>query len=149
MMIPKDVTPEHIIDFEEIARNSYRLIEEARAQRRSAALARLQSRFDRAGMSLSALGAADRELAIEHETIGDRRYKFVLYEDGHVAVGPMRRFPSAAQIVAYAGIDAISPHGLASELVKAFERSTNFSQKLNEMERERVRRLNLGLGIGR
>lgn len=144
-MIPKDVTPERTIDFEEIARNSYRLVEEARAQRRSAAMARVQSRFDDAGMSISRLNAVERERAIEREALGDRRYRFVLYADGHVAVGQLHQLRQIPMIVAHVSIDVMSPYSLAGELAKSYVHSHDLARRGNLIERERMQRLNYGL----
>jgi hypothetical protein len=92
----------------------------------------------------------ERERAIELEATSDRRYSLVVRTDGSVAVGQVRHLPQLPVIIAKAGIEAASPHSLASELIHSYEIGRHLAAHHHHdsaLQAERERKLNQGLSL--
>ncbi len=143
-MIPKELEPLRAApDFAAIAKQSYSMLEEARALRRLAAEHRVELRFLRANASITHMSKRDRERAIDQEAYHDRTCRLIVRADGTIAIGQVRLIQTASRIIASAGIDAADPSGLASELLRSYERGQDLlNAPKTYVQHQREMRLN-------
>jgi hypothetical protein len=136
-------------DFDAIAKAAYAQVEEARAQRRREAEARVARRFATANTSIYLMSEHDRERAISLEERYDRTCRLVVRSDGSVTIGQPRYMKNLASVVASAGVDAVDPSGLASELLHSFEHAQHlFQPHKTRAQKQQEWRLNSNLGLG-